>query len=90
MPRENAPSRDAPSRSLQRYLIERRRAHVFTAPRAPPRGAAAHGAVFAAASDIQFLSHETIIDQMREMKVFKRKLKKARRRTLAAALRRGC
>jgi len=57
---------------------------------APPRGAAAHGAVFAAASDIQFLSHETIIDQMREMKVFKRKLKKVRRRTLAAALRRGC
>ena len=40
--------------------------------------------------DIQFLSHETIIDQMREMKIFKRKLKKVRRRTLAAALRRGC
>ena len=49
-------------------------------PREPKSKFEGRSKTYYLTKDIQFLSHETIIDQMREMKVFKRKLKKALRK----------
>ena len=49
-------------------------------PREPKSKFEGRSKTYYLTKDIQFLAHESIIDQMREMKVFKRKLKKALRK----------